>query len=235
LELEELAMAEIGLFEAIYTARAIRHLKPDPVPDELIEKVIDAGIRAPSAVNYQNWIFIVVKDPSLRARIGRIYRDAGERIRTEYSSRLSDRPAHLAEDKFQRIMSSAAYLREHLGEAPVLLFACLRARSADAAVSGAGGSVPAMTQRTASASIYPAVQNMLLACRAFGLGTVLTTLHTFAEDEIKPLLHLPADVTTYALLPIGFPQDGYSHGPVPRLPVEQVTFVDTMEHPWRKQ
>ncbi len=228
-------MADIGLFEAIYTARAIRHLRPDPVPDELIEKVIDAGIRAPSAVNYQNWIFVVVKDPALRARIGQLYREAGERIRSEYSARLSDRPQHLSEAGFQRIMSSAAYLREHLGEAPVLLLACLRARKADQAVGGAGGRVPAMTQRTASASIYPAVQNMILACRALGLGTVLTTLHTFAEDEIKSLLHLPAEVTTYALLPIGFPQQGYKHGPVPRLPLEQVTFLDTMDRPWRQR
>ena len=184
---------------------------------------------------YQNWIFLVVKDAALRARIGRIYRDAGERIRTGYSARLGDRPTHLSQDKFQRIMNSAAYLREHLGEAPVLLFACLRARKADEAVGGAGGSVPAMTQRTASASIYPAVQNTILACRALGLGTVLTTLHTFAEDKIASLLHLPAGVTTYALLPIGFPQDGYKHGPVPRLPLEQVTFVHTMDHPWGKK
>ncbi len=228
-------MAEIGLFEAIHTARAIRHVKPDPVPDELIEKVIDAGIRAPSAVNYQNWLFVVVKDAALRQQIGRLYRDAGERIRTEYASRLSDRPGHMSADKFQRLMSSAAYLREHLGEAPVLLFACLRARSADQAMAGATGSAPAMTQRTTAASIYPAVQNMILACRALGLGTVLTTLHTFAEDEIKALLGLPADVTTYALLPIGYPQDGYQHGPVKRLPVEKVTFLNTMATLWPKK
>ena len=228
-------MEEIGLFEAIYTARAIRHVKPDPVPDELIEKVIDAGIRAPSAVNYQNWLFVVVKDPALRQRIGKVYREAGERLRTQYSARLGDRPEHMTDDKFHRLMSSAAYLREHLDDAPVLLFACLRARKADQAMAGATGNAPAMTQRTTSASIYPAVQNMILACRALGLGTVLTTLHTFAEDAIKALLGLPADVTTYALLPIGYPQEGYKHGPVKRLPVEQVTFLNTMATPWPKQ
>jgi len=228
-------MAEIGLFEAIYTSRAIRHLKPDPVPDDLIERIIDAGIRAPSAVNYQHWLFVVVKDRALRTQIGLLYRDAGERIRTEYASRLTDRPRHLSEDKFQRIMTSAAYLREHLGEAPVLLSACLRQRAADQGMVNALGNAPTMTQRTASASIYPAVQNMILACRAFGLGTVLTTLHTFVEDEIKALLGLPADVTTYALLPIGYPQAGYKHGPVKRKPVEQVTFLNTMATPWPKK
>jgi nitroreductase len=228
-------MQEIGIFDVIYTARAIRHVKPDAVPDELIEKVIDAGIRAPSAVNYQNWLFVVVKDPALRQRIGQVYREAGERIRTQYSARLGDQPVHMSGAKFQRLMSSAAYLREHLADAPVLLFACLRARKADQAMTGASGNAPAMTQRTASASIYPAVQNMILACRAFGLGTVLTTLHTFAEDEIKALLGLPDEVTTYALLPIGYPQEGYKHGPVKRLPVEQVTFLNTLATPWPKK
>ena len=228
-------MAEIGLFDAIYTARAIRHLKPDPVPDEVIEKVIDAGIRAPSAVNYQNWLFVVVKDRALREQIGSLYREAGDRISKEYSARLADRPGHMSDDKFRRLMSGAAYLREHLGEAPVLLFACLAARNADRAMAGASGSAPTMTQRTASASIYPAVQNMILACRAFGLGTVLTTLHTFMEDEIKALLGLPAEVTTYALLPMGYPQEGYKHGPVKRMPVEKVTFLNTMATPWPKK
>jgi nitroreductase len=228
-------MAEIGLFEAIHTARAIRHVKSDPVPDELIEKVIDAGIRAPSAVNYQNWLFVVVKDRALRKKIGKLYREAGERISKEYSARMSDRPGHMSDKKFARLMSSAAYLRVHLADAPVLLFACLRARKADLAMAGAPGSAPTMTQRTASASIYPAVQNMILACRALGLGTVLTTLHTFAEEEIKTLLGLPADVTTYALLPIGYPQDGYKHGPVKRQPVHEVTFVNTMATPWPRR
>ena len=210
-------------------------MKPDPVPDELIEKIIDAGIRAPSAVNYQNWLFVVVKDRALREKIGALYREAGEKIRMQYSARLSDQPAHMGEDGFKRLMNSAAYLREHLGEAPVLLFACLRARKADHVMASASGSAPAMTTRTASASIYPAVQNMILACRAFGLGTVLTTLHTFAEDEIKALLSLPADVTTHAMLPIGYPQEGYKHGPVKRLPVDQVTFLNTMATPWPKE
>jgi nitroreductase len=228
-------MTEIALYEAIYTARAIRHLRPDPVADELIEKVIDAGIRAPSAVNYQNWLFVVVKDRALREQIGVLYREAGERISREYTARLADRPGHMSDDKFRRLMSGAAYLREHLAQAPVLLFACLSARNADRAMAGASRSIPTMTQRTASASIYPAVQNMILACRAFGLGTTLTTLHTFMEDEIKALLGLPADVTTYALLPIGYPQEGYKHGPVKRMPVEKVAFLNTMATPWPKK
>jgi nitroreductase len=228
-------MAEIGLFEAIHTARAIRHVKPDPIPDELIEKVIDAGIRAPSAVNYQNWLFVVVTDRALRERIGKLYREAGEKINKQYAARMSDRPERTGDKKFARLMSSAAYLREHLADAPVLLFACLRARKADLAMASAAGNASTMTQRTANASIYPAVQNMILACRALGLGTVLTTLHTFAEDEVKALLGLPDDVTTYALLPIGYPQDGYKHGPVQRHPVHEVTFIDTMATPWPRQ
>src|SRR5438445_433741 len=73
-----IGMAEMGLFEAMYTARALRRLKPDPVPDEIIAKVIDAGIRAASGANNQNWIFVVIKDPDKRARIGELYRRAGQ-------------------------------------------------------------------------------------------------------------------------------------------------------------
>jgi nitroreductase len=228
-------MEEIGLFEAIHTARAIRHVKSDPVPDELIEKVVDAGIRAPSAVNYQNWLFVVVKDPALREQIGKLFREAGEKISAQYSARMTDRPAHMSDEKFQRLMSSAAYLRENLAKAPVLLFACLRGRQADRAAAGASGSIPAMTQRTTAASIYPAVQNMILACRALGLGTVLTTLHTYAEDDIKALLGLPSDVTTYAMLPIGYPQEGYQHGPVRRRPLYEVTFLDRYGNNWPRK
>jgi len=132
-------MSEIGLFDAIYTSSAIRHVKTDPVPDELIEQVIEAGIRPPSAVNYQNWLFIVVKDRALREQIGRLFREAGERLRSQYAARLSDQPQHMSERGFGRLMSSAAYLREHLADAPVLLFACLRARKADQAIAGETG------------------------------------------------------------------------------------------------
>lgn len=227
-------MAEMGLFEAMYSARAIRRLKPDPVPDALLVKVIDAGIRAPSGSNAQNWVFIVVKDPQRRARLAQIYRQAGQLLMQVYSRR--ERPAHLSDRAWNRMMASAGYLFEHLAEVPVLLFAGLKpapmpaANSLPSELAGA----TAVMERTSGSSIYPAVQNIILACRAVGLGTVLTTVHTFYEGEVKNVLGLPPEVLTYAMLPIGYPQENAGYGPVRRLPVNQVTSLDQWGNNWPK-
>jgi nitroreductase len=84
--------------------------------------------------------------------------------------------------------------------------------------------------RLAGSSIYPAVQNIILACRAFGLGTVLTTIHAFYEDEVRNILNLPADVQSYALMPVGYPRG--RHGPISRKPLAEVACLDTFGKPW---
>src|SRR5258705_4425367 len=99
-------MPEIGLFEAIYSARAIRRLKPDPVPEELITKILDAAIRAPSGGNTQSWAFLVVRHPDLRQRLGAIYRQASDIAAAVYAARR--RPAHLTEGQFARMMKAGA-------------------------------------------------------------------------------------------------------------------------------
>src|SRR5438445_13260905 len=98
-------MAEIGLFEAMYTARAIRRLKPDPVPDEVITKILDAAIRAPSGSNNQNWVFVVVKDAERRKKIADIYRKGGQILQALYQNRQP--PSHMNEKQQQRLMASA--------------------------------------------------------------------------------------------------------------------------------
>jgi nitroreductase len=229
-------MAEMGLFEAMYTARALRRLKPDPVPDEIIAKVIDAGIRAASGANNQNWIFVVIKDPDKRERIGELYRRAGQVFMEMY--RDAPRPAHMSEKAYARMTASAAYLFEHVHEVPVLLLACLNPPK----MVPAKGKLPSemanagkVAPRLAGSSIYPAVQNIILACRAFGLGTVLTTGVTYLEEQVKTVLGLPPQVETYALLPIGYPEENHSFGPVRRNPVNQVTFLDSWGNRWPKQ
>jgi nitroreductase len=117
-------MPDIGLFEAIYTARSIRRLKPDPVPEELITKILDAAIRAPSGGNAQSWAFLVVRDPDLRQKLGAIYRKASDIAEAVYAAR--GRPAHLTERQFARMMTAGAHLWEHMGDAPVLLLPCAR-------------------------------------------------------------------------------------------------------------
>ena len=143
---------EIGLFEAMYTQRALRYIKPDPIPDELIHKVIDAGIRAPNGGNQQRWGFVVIKDPEIKRKIAERYND-------------TSRPTHTAppDRSSARNDRAANYLAEHLAEVPVLILACVRR------AEGSGSDI------SHGASIYPAVQNMLLAARGLGLASVLTT------------------------------------------------------------
>ena len=123
-------MPEIGLFEAMYSARALRRLKPDPVPQEIITRVLDAAIRAPSAGNAQNWAFVVVRDAAQRRALGAIYRKASDIAAEIYKAR--GRPEHMTEEQYRRFMNSGAYLWDHMGEAPVLLVPCLQERATPA-------------------------------------------------------------------------------------------------------
>jgi nitroreductase len=120
-------MTEIGLFDAIYSARALRRLKPDPVPQETITRILDAAIRAPSAGNAQNWTLIVVRDGEQRRGLGLIYRKASDIASEMYKAR--GRPAHMTEEQYRRMLNSGAYLWDHMGEAPVLLVPCLHQRA----------------------------------------------------------------------------------------------------------
>lgn len=230
-------MSDIGLFEAIHTARALRRLKPDPVAAEVIEQVLDAAIRAPSGGNAQNWIFIVVRDEPQRHRLGAVYRKASDEVGAIYAAR--GRPAHLTERQYRLLMQGGAYLWEHLGDAPVLLVPCLKARDMPAREALPGPVAAryeahlAYQERIRGASIYPAVQNIILACRGLGLATLITTNHILYEDEVRGILGLPADVFTFALMPIGYPEGKY--GPVVRRPVADVTFMDRWGESWRSR
>jgi len=216
----------INVFEAIHTARALRRFKPDPIPDEVIAKVLDAAICAPSAGNGQNWLFVIVKDPEQRQKLGEIYRRAGAMVASFYQQ--SGRPEHMTVERYQRLATSGLYLHEHLADAPVLLVACLRLETSyDVLLNLSREAQLAMLNSfpwMAGASIYPAVQNVILACRAMGLGACLTTNHMLFEDEVKSVLGLPAEYRTFALLPIGYPVNKF--GPVNRRPLNGVVAID---------
>lgn len=227
-------MTEIGLFEAMYTARALRRLKPDAVPEALITKVLDAAIRAPSGGNAQNWVFIVVRDAAQRRRLGEVYRKASDEVAEIYAAR--GRPDHMTEEQYRRLMDGGRYLWEHLAEAPVLLVPCLKKRDMpprQALPEGVARRYDihlAYQERIRGASIYPAIQNIILACRALGLGTLITTNHILYEDDVRAILHLPDDVFTFALMPVGYPLGKY--GPLARRPVAEVAFADRWGEPW---
>ena len=222
------------MLEAIHSARAIRRFKPDPVPETVLTEILDAAIRAPSAGNSQNWVFLVVRDAEQRRKLGALYRKASDIASAMYAAR--GRPPHLTEEQFRRLMSSGSFLWDHLAEAPVILVPCqtqpkipppealpadVRARHLDE---------QRYVERIRGASIYPAVQNVILACRAFGLGTTITTNHIRCEDEVKAVLGVPEDVHTFALMPIGYPLDAF--GPVARRPVAEVAYADHWARRW---
>jgi nitroreductase len=195
----------MDLFEAIGTQRAMRRLKPDPISDEELWTILDAAVKAPSGGNRQPWNFIVIRDPETKRKIAEHYLDGWNRIYGPF------REFALADPATARTYRSADHLARHLAEVPVLVLATVQRNAI------APGSPP-------GASIYPAVQNLMLAARALGLGTTLTTLHQEHEAEVKRLLGIPDEVETMALIPIGRPRGRF--GPPSRLPVEQVTYWD---------
>jgi nitroreductase len=209
---------EIGLLEAIQTMRAMRRLKPGPVPDELIRKIIAAGLCAPSGGDVQHWRFIVVKDPEIKKQIQIRYKKALDQLLPRY--RANPPPPGKTEAQKNRMLDAVVYLTEHFHETPVLIVCCLVGDSA-AAIG-----LPKMS----GASIYPAVQNMLLAARGLGLGATLTTRHLLFEKEVNEILGLPEKAETFAIIPIGYPIGRF--GPVSRLPIGQVTFQDRWGNPY---
>jgi nitroreductase len=225
---------QIALLEAIHTARSLRRFRPEPVPEALLEQVLDAAIRAPSAGNAQNWAFVLVRDTALREALGAVYRKASRIADAMYAAR--GRPAHLSERQFQNMMSTGSYLWEHMADAPVILIPCLRRpvvpppETLPADVRTHYAAELAYVARIRGASIYPAVQNILLTCRALGLGTTITTNHIRCEDEVRELLNLPEDYDTFAMMPIGWPLDHF--GPLTRRPLSEVVHLDGWARSW---
>ena len=208
-------MTETDLFNIIYSCRSMRRLKPDPVPLSLIYKVIEAGTQGPSGGGVQAWRFVVVTDARLKERIAEVYRRGWRAAEAGYAQ------AGLTPENDKNVRAAAA-LAAHLADAPVLLVPCLRARKSHAA--RLAGPDRETFLRILGGSIYPAVQNVLLACRAVGLGASLTTITTLFEAEMHDILGLPDFITTYALIPIGYPHGRF--GPVRRRPVEAVTWLN---------
>ena len=216
---------DAGLFETMNTARAMRWLKPDPIPDAIIEQILEAGIKAPNAGNRQNWLFMVVRDQEQRRRVGDIYQRVSAWVLQRYQHQ--GRPPDQSAAEYEHMMKGGVHLYEHMRDAPVLLIPCLRItplQLPDEIPQKIQAAMREAAPWTAGASIYPAVQNVILACRAFGLGTVVTTNHTVAEEEIKEVLNLPAEYRTFALMPIGYPERAF--GPVKRRPVSEVAMLD---------
>jgi nitroreductase len=201
---------DVPLLEGLRTARAIRRLRPDPVPRELIRKVCEAGTFAPSGGNRQPWIFIAVTEPARRAWVAERYRDA---FAAYIAPALEAAKAPDFPEAGRRNMRAAIHLAEHLHEVPVHLFVAGYMRRGEAQVQ----------------ALFPCIQNVLLACRAVGLGASLTTMHRSFGRECDAWLGLPANCPTAALLPIGWPVG--KHGRPPRRPVDSCLHWEALTTP----
>ncbi|MCP5181528.1 MAG: nitroreductase family protein [Pseudomonadales bacterium] len=205
------------LYDAMSTLRAVRRLRPEPIPDAVLRRVLTAATWAPTGGNHQGWRIVVVKDAATKQALEDLYRPHWDAYAPKYEGHMAHMPP-AERDKSARALNAATYLSRHLHEAPVIAVFCFnpdRMTITDAALdrpSVVGGG-----------SIYPAVQNLLLACRNEGLGCVLTTLLCAEEARVRPLLKLPEGWYTAAFVPIGYPVGG-GHGTISRRPVEEMVF-----------
>lgn len=195
-------------FEVAHGQRAHRFLRPDPVPEELLEKLLDVATKAPSAQNTQPWEFVVVTDPEIRAALTEQTRHWWEGYAREYS-----RPEV---DTYQWSHTDA-WATGAFSEAPVILIVCGDSNAMDAAL------LPS--------SIFPAVQNILLGALALGLGSLLSTLPVVSAAHVRPVLGLPDNLVPMACIPLGWPARRL--GPPRRIPYADKTHRDTYGRPWR--
>ncbi|MEW6272697.1 MAG: nitroreductase family protein [Thermodesulfobacteriota bacterium] len=198
--------------EVIETTGACRYFRPDPVPDDVLRRALDAARWAPTGGNRQGVRFVVVRDPAKRRQL----RDWDVPLWEQYIARAGARP---------RLVRAADHMARHLDEVPVLIVACAQLtdilatdRHLDRLTIVGGGSV------------YPSVQNLLLGARAEGLGTALTTLLCAVEPQVKELLDIPEGVATAALIPLGWPARPFPKR-LARRPVEEICFGDAWGTP----
>lgn len=200
---------QMPLEEAMRTQRAIRRLLPDPVDDALLTHLIELAMKAPSGSNLQNQAFVVVRDREVLRRIGDLNRKAW----AVYG--WLGRRVVRGNEKMTRLMDAVEHQARHFEEIPVVVVACLRGRAP---------LFPHIATASYYASIFPSVQNLLLAARGAGLGACLITLPLWNVRALKRALHLPANVTPCALVPMGWPKGRY--GPTTRRPVGDVMHLD---------
>lgn len=202
-----------GLFHTIYSTRALRRFKPDPVPDEVLFQMLDAAIRAPSGQNAQDWRFVLVRSREALQYMQQWSQGPWQR----YQARYEDEPGSIDKlPRSQRLsLRSVEHLVAHLAEVPVVIVVCgLRGRHG-----------------TPGGSTFPAVQNLLLAARGLGLAGSVFNFPLRGGEELRKMLDIPENNEIYCVLPIGYPAD--KQGPVKRKPVKAVVYDERFGSSWR--
>ncbi|MGI9327114.1 MAG: nitroreductase family protein [Pseudomonadales bacterium] len=217
----------VPLYEAMSTLRAVRRLRTDPLPAAQLQRILQAAAWAPSGGNVQPWRVVVVQDQGKRQALGDLYRPLWQQYGAGARKQL-ERLQGEARAKQERMLKAADYLGEHMGEAPAILVFCFNPQNM--AITDADLARPSVV---GGGSVYPAVQNAMLACVSEGVGCTLTTLLCYEEQAVKSALAIPDPWYCCAFMPIGYPQ-ARGHGPISRRPVEKLAFADTWGEPFRE-
>jgi nitroreductase len=208
-------MSDIGMLEGLATTRAIRRYRDEKVPPEVLQKILWSATRAPSGSNRQPFRFVVLSDGPNAAQVKRLLGEAAQamwaqkKVHDQYGQGSGAR----ADSPKARMARTMQHYVDNLEKAPVVILPCLVRYRAPHAMEGG--------------SIYPAVQNLLLAARALGYGGVITGFHHINEAEIKRLTGIPEEVFISCTVTMGKPVG--SHGPVRRLPMRDLVFEDSWE------
>jgi nitroreductase len=220
-------MAQMDVYEAMRTLRAVRRLKPDPIPHDVLNRVLEAATFAPTGGNAQPWRIVAVSEGALKQHLGELYAERWH----NYTKRFRPFPADMAADvreRTERTLKAGDYLANHFGATPVIAVFCFNPKNM--AITDSEQPRPSVV---GGGSVYTAVENLLLACRAEGLGCVLTTLLCEREPEVRKLLAIPDPWYTAAAIPIGYPV-GRGHGPLIRRPVSQLVYKDAWGKPFQR-
>ena len=210
---------DMPLQEAMLTQRAVRRVLPDPVDDAIVLRCIELALKAPTGSNGQNWEFIVVKDRAAKEQLGRRYKQSW-RVYGGVGRYMTRN-----DESMQKVLRAVEWQVENFADIPTLVVACLRGSRLPMVP------MPPLAQSSYYGSIYPSVQNLLLAARAMGLGASLITLPLWSTTAARSVLGLPVSVQPCCIVPLGWPRGRY--GPTTRKPVGEVTHLDRYGNkPW---
>jgi nitroreductase len=211
---------QMPLEHAVLTQRAVRRVLPDAVDDAIVLRCVELALKAPTGSNGQNWEFVVVKDRALKERLAAQYRQAWRLY-----GGIGRRTAARGNPSMTKVLDAVEWQVEHFAEIPVVVVACLRGGRPPI------GPLPPVGESSYYGSIYPSVQNLLLAARAMGLGASLITLPLWSTTVVRRLLGLPVSVQPCCAVPLGWPRGRY--GPTTRRPVGDVVHLDRYgQRPW---
>jgi len=217
---------DLSVFDAVHSLRAIRAFEPDPVPEEAIASILEAGTRAPSPQNSQPWAFIVVRDPATRAQIAEIYRRVWNIVKEPVYGDIN-----AIEDTSQRrLLQATDRLAAAVDEAPLFIFAMLDRSKLGVMVTPDLQTL--LEPSSAYGAVWAAIENMLLAARALEVGAISTNLTRLMDVEVRAILDYPEHVETVSMLALGRPRAPSRFGPTTRRPVSDVAHTERWGAPF---